>query len=64
VAKNDTDFIADYSPNPMVKEFEQVAQLWQSDQATLALLSINVQLYPQNHKIAFLSHPMGASWAI
>jgi len=37
----------------------QVAQLWQRDRAMLALFSINVQLYSQNYKIAFLSHPMG-----
>jgi len=34
---------------------EQVAQLWQRDRAMLASFSINVQLYSQNHKIAFLA---------
>jgi len=34
------------------------------DRAKLASFSINVKLYSQNHKIAFLSHPMGASRAI
>jgi len=44
--------------------YKQVAHLWQKDRATLASFSINVQLYSQNHKIAFLSHHMMASEAI
>ena len=32
----------------------QVAQLWQRDRARLALFSINVHLYSQNHKVAFV----------
>jgi len=43
---------------------QQVAQLWQRDRAKHALFSINVQLYSQNHKIAFSSHPIGVSKAI
>ena len=46
------------------QETEQVAQLWQKDRAKLASFSITVQLYSLNHKIAFLSHPTGASEAI
>ena len=38
---------------------QQVAQLWQRDRTTLVSFSINFHLYSQNHKIAFLSHPMG-----
>jgi len=34
----------------------KVAQLWWRDHTKLASFSINVQLYLQNHKIAFLSH--------
>jgi len=43
---------------------QQVAQLWQRDCTTLALFSINVQLYSQNHNTAFLSQPMEASGEI
>jgi len=43
---------------------KQVAQLWQRDRAKLDTFSINVQRYSQNHKIAFLGQPMGASRAI
>jgi len=32
---------------------KKVAQLWQTDRAKLELFSINVQLYSQNHKLAF-----------
>jgi len=46
------------------KHLEQVAQLWQRDRAKLGAFSINVQRYLQNHKIAFLGHPIGASGAI
>jgi len=42
----------------------QVAQLWQRDRAKLDRFPINLQRYSQNHKIAFLGHPMGASEAI
>jgi len=41
---------------------KQVAQLWQKDRAKLASFSINVQLYSQNHKIAFLSYPIRSLW--
>jgi len=34
------------------------------DNATLASFSIIVQHYSQNHKIAFLGHPTGASGTI
>ena len=34
-------------------ENKQVAQPWQRYRATLALFSISVQLYSQNHKVAF-----------
>ena len=40
-------------------KFKQVAQLWQRNRAKLDAFSINVQRYSQNHKIAFLGHPMG-----
>ena len=39
--------------------YAQVARLWQRDHAKLDLFSFNVQLYSQNQKIAFFSHPMG-----
>ena len=36
-------------PPTLNKKTKQVAQLWQRDRAKLALFSINVQLYSQNH---------------
>ena len=39
-------------------------QVWQRDRAKFDTFSINVQSYSQNHKIAFLGHPMGTSDAI
>ena len=36
-----------------------VAQLWQRDRSKLDTFSISVQLYSQNHKIAFFGHPVG-----
>jgi len=38
---------------------KQVAQLWQRDRTSLPSFSSNVQLYKQNHKIAFFSQLMG-----
>jgi len=43
---------------------KQVAQLWQRAHTKLDWFSIHVQRYSQNHKIAFLGHPMGATGAI
>jgi len=61
--------MAVYHTSPLRAYFDRyiapsIGQLWQRDRAKLDTFSINVQRYPQNHKIAFLGHPMGASGAI
>jgi len=40
-------------------QYQQVAQLWQRYGAKFALFLINVQLYSQNHKIAFFEPHQG-----